>query len=352
MRRVVASAPGKLFVGGEHAVTDAGQPAVLVAVDRRLELTLASSDRTRGLDQEGRYVRAVAAVIAHVAAERGRDGGPYAVSTRSTLVDPAVGDAPARKYGLGSSAAVTVAAVRGLDVWHGLGLTPQEQFKVALLATLRVNPRASGADVATSLRGGWVSYCSPDRAWVHAHDDADDPAATARLVRAEWPGLASASLPTPTSLALRVGWTGSPASTVSIVSAVRAVGLTPQFLAASRAGVDALVAAVQADDPDAARDAVRTIRAALRDLGSAVGVGIETPLLTALADAAEAHGFAGKSSGAGGGDCGIAVGAAGDEHAVAGLEAAWAEAGIVPLHLAVDAGAWVEDSESDAEGDA
>lgn len=39
-RTVVRRAPGKLFVAGEYAVVDAGNPAILVAVDRYITVTV------------------------------------------------------------------------------------------------------------------------------------------------------------------------------------------------------------------------------------------------------------------------------------------------------------------------
>lgn len=341
MRQVRVSAPGKLFLAGEHAVTEPGEPAVLVALDRRLELRLTSAVERTGLEREGRYVRSVVTVMDALARAAGRGTPPFAVHTRSTLVDPPVGDVPARKYGLGSSGAVTVAAVRALDRWYGLQLSGAQRLRAALLATLRVNPTASGSDVATSLTGGWVAYCAPDRDWVSARDGAET--AVAELVSQEWPGLACAVLPTPGSLDLRVGWTGTPASTVSIVAAVRRVGIPPSFLTASREAADQLRTAVVNDDAEAALAAVGLARRALQQLGAAVGVAIETPLLATLADVAVAHGYAGKSSGAGGGDCGIALGRAAERHAAAALEADWSEHGITPLHVNVAEGAWLEE---------
>jgi isopentenyl-diphosphate delta-isomerase len=60
---------------------------------------------------------------------------------------------------------------------------------------------------------------------------------------------------------------------------------------------------------------------------------IETDLLHALCEVAEAAGAAAKSSGAGGGDCGLTLAPAGAD--ISTIEAGWREQGIVPLPLAV-----------------
>lgn len=330
---VLAHAPGKLFVAGEYAVVEAGRPAVLVAVDRRLSVTLRPAAVPQELTGRGwSYVAAARAVMDELARAHGRPDRPFTVRTLSDLEDADLDGHGPRKYGLGSSAAVTAAAVVALNAWHELDLTAEETLRAALLATLRVNPRASGADVAACLLGGWVSYSSPDREWVAAGGDA------AAVVTGEWPGLSARRLPTP-SFTVRAGWSGRPASTTSLVAAVRAGGAMPAwFTAESDRCVAALEAAVVGDSSEGAAAAVRAARANLRALGDAVGVAIETPALTALAEAADGLGLAAKSSGAGGGDCGVALLPAGRGEDDDALAAAWRAVGIQPLDVALAGG--------------
>ncbi|GMA30224.1 phosphomevalonate kinase [Litorihabitans aurantiacus] len=329
----LAHAPGKLFVSGEYGVVEPGQPAVLVAVDRRLTVKVRPAVETQDLTGRGwSYVAAVRDVMDALARAHGRPRPPFRVRTLSDLEDADVDGTGPRKYGLGSSAAVTAAGVVALDAWHGLGLTREELLRAALLVTLRVNPRASGADVATCLVGGWTAYSSPERAWVRERvgDGASaDPGALADLVAQPWPGLEARALPTP-SFEVAIGWTGAPASTVSLVAAVRAAGRLPGwFVAAAATCAREVAAAVERDDLTDASEAVRANRAHLRALADAVGVPIETPVLTALAEVADGLGVAAKPSGAGGGDCGVALVAGAEKRTR--LEEAWRAAGVVPL---------------------
>ena len=80
-------------------------------------------------------------------------------------------------------------------------------------------------------------------------------------------------------------------------------------------------------------DAIAFARKALTYLGSRAGIEIETASLQLLAKVAFEAGGAGKVSGAGGGDCGIAF-ATSVEQADA-VRRAWREAGIEPLALAI-----------------
>lgn len=344
-RTVVATAPGKLFVTGEYAVTEPEWLGVLIAVDRRLRVVLDSAAEPADLPGHGwSYVAASRLVMERLALAEGREIAHFRVRTFSDLHDPDPDGFGPLKYGLGSSAAVTAAMVTALDDWYGLELSLPERLRAGLLATYLVNPAASGADVATCLAGGWVAYSSPVRGGDGPPEalapDELTPQVCADLVRRDWPGLTFHSLPTP-SFAVDVGWTGRPASTMSLVAAVRASGGIPaEFLTRADEASRALVAAIENDDSAGALAAVSSARANLVELGAVSGVAIETPQLTALVNTAEALGFAAKSSGAGGGDCGIAVGAA--DAPVGELRRAWQAEGIRPMGLRIASGARVE----------
>ncbi|GAB3402138.1 phosphomevalonate kinase [Schumannella luteola] len=324
-------APGKLFIAGEYAVVEPGQPSVLIAVDRYLTVTLSESvghaagsvhspeygliplTWTRGdsgltIDREHHPYDYVMAVIGTVEQLRGELGIParfYDLRIASEL-----DDASGRKFGLGSSAAVTVATVHALDRFYELGLTARERFKLALLATIQVSPNASGGDVAASTFGGWIRYSAPNRATLRAQ--LDDRPLREVLSGDGWEGFDVARLAPPHGLRLLVGWTGSPASTERLVGGVRRSrrdsGVDyPAFLLESRGCVDDLVTGLDDGDDDLTLDALRRARRLLQRLGAQSGTLIETDRLARLCDTAEAAGAAGKPSGAGGGDCGIVL---------------------------------------------
>ncbi|MGO1389709.1 MULTISPECIES: phosphomevalonate kinase [Brachybacterium] len=326
---IVTRAPGKLYVAGEYAVVEPGEPAVLIAVDRYLTVRLSEStgsgrirsgeygsaalEWTRAADgvsmllehQSADYVFSALQVVESLRDERGIPARYFDLDISSEL-----DDAQGRKFGLGSSAAVTVAVIEALDQFYGLGLDSIERFKVALLATIRISPNASGGDLAASTFGGWVLYTAPDRAALRRELEAGS--VSEALAADAWDLHSVTRLPDPVGLELLVGWTGSPASTNRLVDSVRGNGREATtahelFLQESRQNVDALVTALQGEDADGVLTRIRTARRLLQQLGESSGIRLETPALTALCDAAEAHGAAGKPSGAGGGDCGIVL---------------------------------------------
>ncbi|MCO6559421.1 MAG: type 2 isopentenyl-diphosphate Delta-isomerase [Bifidobacterium sp.] len=370
----VATAPGKLYIAGEYAVVEHGHPAILVAVNRLLTARITEHDNTSaaaqprpfGVDPVGRihsaghpeasvtwrrragravpdveqpgaaFVLSVIHAVEELAQQQGRDLKIYDVNIESEL-----DDASGRKYGLGSSAAVTVAMMKALTAFYGLELDPIQQYKLAFVSASRAQKVGSGGDLAASLFGGCIRFTAVDRQWV---TNRLQDTALSDLIDMPWPGLSIARLRAfePGSrLRLMVGWTGNPASTPSLVghvqqqSAAEHERMYQDFLGGSDSCVDALASTLVHDDEQAVISHVREARKLLQNLSSFTGVTIETPALRALVEVAESHGAAAKSSGAGGGDCGIAIaGPSADREAI---KSGWQERSIVPLDLSVHA---------------
>lgn len=330
---IETQAPGKLFIAGEYAVVEAGEPAVLVSVDRMLHVRLTRRD-TPVEREASEHVLAAIRAIDELRLHHGLPERHFEIEIESELEDE-----HGRKFGLGSSAAVTVAVVEALDRLYGLDLDRVELFKVALLATIEVSPRASGGDLAASAFGGWILYRSPDRDVLRAHRAAHGIASA--LICDAWQRCEMRNLPAPRGLELLVGWTGSPASTRQLVDDVSPRQSAPPldqpaFLAASRECVDTLAGALERADGGA--DVLRMIRQArglLERLSDARGTVIETGLLRDLCDIAAHHGAAAKPSGAGGGDCGIALAPSGSD--IQGILREWEHRGICHLQLGVHA---------------
>src|SRR6185312_7882085 len=97
---MIASAPGKLILTGEYAVLD-GAPALVAAIDRRV-----IARRYSGPRGSSPFLVAVADELAR---RRGKDDVAVQAAMQIVVDSSALYD-DATKLGLGSSAAVTVAA--------------------------------------------------------------------------------------------------------------------------------------------------------------------------------------------------------------------------------------------------
>lgn len=278
----------------------------------------------------------------------------YNLQIESDLDDKKTG----KKYGLGSSAAVTVAAVRALCKWYGLTLTTPELCKLAIIASSLVKKSGSGGDVAASAYGGWVMYRAYNREWLEAEIEMIESGDSSlhKLLRKKWPRFEVKRLKVGAGLRLLVGWTGNPASSAELVGSVKAgvkagdlTAHNPSktsaktysktyedFCVQSEKCVQKIANALENGRIDALLSGFARNRALLKDLGEITGTLIETPKLTRLIEVANGAGLPSKTSGAGGGDCGIAIARAEDFDAVfARIEEEWQNSGIEALNLKV-----------------
>ena len=309
---VTARAPGKLFVTGEWAVLR-GAPALVAAVDRHASVTVEPGG-------EGVVVESVAEgrseypdPVADRPLPRG-DAGAVLAALRQrrepvrglrVIVDSCAFLVGERKLGLGRSAATLVAAAAAL--------APDEPPARILARALEANGlfqagQGSGADVAAAVHGGMVE------------------------VRRGADGLAVTSRTLPAGLHLVAGWTGSPAPTTPLL--VRfATAPTPTALADLSAAAVAAADAVARDDAATLLDAVERSAALLIRLGAELDLPLVTPALATLVRTANRVGAAAKPSGAGAGDCGIALATSAAQ--AAAVRAAWQDAGILPLPVQI-----------------
>ena len=357
---VVARAPGKLYIAGEYAVVEPGHRAVLVAVDRfitvhitpcspageyagtissRLYANGSRSWRRRPQDGQAEavggeddYIISAIRVVEALVTQGGGRPRSFDLSVSSELEED-----DGRKLGLGSSSAVTVATVRAVATFYGMAADDLTVYKLAMLASDTVQPIGSGGDIAASAMTGWVAYTSPDRSWLRrARQRARVGGSVSDLVEADWPGLSVRRLPPP-SLRLQAGWTGAPASTPALVADVQAGSHGADdyavFLRDSQDCLARLITAIEDDDTAQIIRKIARNRALLAGLSRISGRTIETAELARLVEIALEHGAAAKSSGAGGGDCGIALCTPATD--LVALRAAWETAGILPLDLSV-----------------
>ncbi len=355
MADVHVKTPGKLYVAGEYAVVEPGYSAIITSVALFIHLTLSPSEAAYGtIASEGfttepvpftrkngviqlahsqealKYVRSAMEVTEEYLRDLGVSLTTFNLHIHSELINET-----GRKLGLGSSGAVTVATVKALLTFYAVNFTDLTVFKLSVLAQLRLSIHSSFGDLASITYTGWIQYTSFDREAVKTYRKGHTVKET---VEWDWPYLAIESLTVSDAIHFLIGWTGSPASSDELVGSVQANKTqSPQeyqhFLAASQQAVEQLAEALKEFDVVQITQAIKLNRKALKEMGEQTGVLIETEQLSRLCEIARTHGGAAKSSGAGGGDSGIAF-IFEEEKAKAIIED-WQKAGITQLPLGI-----------------
>lgn len=358
---ITSKAPGKLFIAGEYAVVEPGHGAIVAAVSRYLTVTIDNATSVGTLtstqnpdvvvewtrenelfhakgDHPYKLVEEAILVAEQYVRENGKAANAlYSLSITSQLDDAKRGI----KYGLGSSGAVVVATIQAALDFYETPRTPLLVYKLSVLTNLRLSQRGSFGDIAASSFGGMVYYTSPERSELLKQLQNKSIKA---ICDTNWRDLTIERLPELPNFTLLVGWTGQVAITDSLILATekkRKVetdsAFYKEFLAKSLAIVQGLKNAWNQQDIPALQEGIRANRALLNEFAQVMQLEIETPALQTLCDLAEQIGACAKTSGAGGGDCGICF--TQNETQRQQIETQWAKAQIQVLPLSI-AEAW------------
>ena len=353
MVEVNTKVPGKLYVAGEYAVVEPGYSAIITAVDLFIYLNIADTKNTFGsIYSEGFTTQAVkwGRVNQKVQLEEPTKSLKYIVAAIHTTekylselniplkyydiqVRSDLEHQTGNKLGLGSSGSITVATVRSLFQFYEIECTDEVIYKISVLAQLQLGINSSFGDLAAITYTGWIKYTSFDREAVLEYLNHYSIKET---IESDWPHLKIERLNVPNELTFLIGWTGSPASSDKLVGAVQEKkNQSPEqyvhFLNVSKQAVEQLASALLENDYTKISEAVHKNRAALLQMGQQTNVVIETPKLTELCTIVQKYGGAAKTSGAGGGDSGIAF--IFEEEKVEDVIAEWAAGGITNLPL-------------------
>ena len=351
--KVQVSAPGKLFLAGEYAVVEAGYPAMIAAINQYLTVTIeASNSGTVFSSQQGITIpwersgeeivtqtatsyalifSAMGVAEAYVRALGQQTAAFYALSVDSQLDNSQSGT----KYGLGSSGALTVATIKAVLTYYGQEVNAYRLYQLAALSQLQQGMAGSFGDLAASSYGGVIAYHSLDRDWLK---ELLEEHTLLEILDMPWKDVNIERLSLPGTLSLLIGWTGQAASTDSLVNQV-GQGRSQDgkesshrdFLQKSKSCLGGIIQACQQGDTERFQAGIAENRRLLQAFASQMNLVIETPSLAKLCQVAEEEGAVAKSSGAGGGDCGIAF--ASQAQQAEKIHHKWRSAGILPLNL-------------------
>jgi phosphomevalonate kinase len=321
---ITARAPGKLVILGEYAVLS-GAPALVMAVDRHAKARIEPSADRRT------HFEARLAERRKVTVASGEPTG-YALvdrvleSTRAGRIPPWTGSldsgdffAGGAKLGLGSSAAALCAWAAAWTAYartHGAQVLDPTASSLIDVHRAYQHGAGSGLDVATSFTGGVIRYEIDDRGG---------------------PRIGSVRLPNGVGFA--GVFVGSSASTPDLVSRyhaweaaepLAAGRLKDRLTGLAAAGCDA----ASVGDARALLGAVADYGEALEALGLAMGAEIVTGEHRRIGQLGRKLGVVYKTSGAGGGDVGLALSLQPD--GLREFRARVAELGFLVVELGID----------------
>ena len=318
---------GKLYLAGEYAVLSPGQAALLKNIPIYMTGEIEESDgyvldsdlfaHQASLAPDADYAliqETVERMNAYLRLQ-GQLPRPFALTIRGKM------EKDGRKLGLGSSGSVVLLTIKAMEAFYGLELAPDRLFKLASLVLLGRGDNGSMGDLACIAYEDLIYYRSFDREALHqrmAETDLLD------LLDQDW-GYEIRRVEPALTCDFLVGWTGEPAISSDLVKQVKS-SISDRFLSQTQKQVDRLEKALVSGDKEAVKSGLAAVSQLLEDLSPL----IYTEKLRALRDAAQGLDSVAKSSGAGGGDCGLALSF--DDRSSQALIQRWREAGLELLY--------------------
>lgn len=304
MKKISVQTGGKLYLAGEYAILTPGQTAIIkhipiymtaqVREANQLQLKSDMFDYAVDMSADKGYALIQESVLtfAHFLGKTVEALAPFELSISGKL------EKNGKKFGIGSSGSVTVLTIKALATFFDTPLTKDQLFKLAAYTLLKLGDNGSMGDIACIAYNDLVAYTSFDR---EAISDLILEKSLTELLAMDW-GYEIVNLVPQLKADFLVGWTAQPALSSQMIKDLKS-HLSVNFLSQTQKQVLALKSALQAGDRDTLVHSLETVSDLLVSLSPA----IYTDKLKTLKEAAEGLEVVAKSSGAGGGDCGIAI---------------------------------------------
>lgn len=337
---IKVSAPGKLCISGEWAVLEVGNPLIVAAVDKRVFAKIKESKdkfihisiKDFGIENlkalfkgnelsfekrlkkgEEKYLFFIKSAIESVLKYFNRVK-PFEIETWGEDIIIKTAE-QIKTIGFGASAASVVATVASLFKFYGKDIkkepVKEKIYKLSTIAHYFAQGKVgSGFDTAASTFGGVFIYKRFNPDWLM--NQFKKGKHLREIIKIKWPGFYIKSLKIPNDFNLLVGWTGEFSSTAKMIKQLNNwkknnKGEHKRIIGQIKSLVEQLIEAWGKSDKEKLLQLIKKNEDYLRELGDKSGLNIETEKLWKLSKIANNNGGAGKLSGAGGGDCGIAI---------------------------------------------
>ena len=318
---------GKLYWAGEYAILEPGQLALIKAIPIYMTAEIKASNNYRlysdmfsysvDLRPDSSYalIQETVALVEEYLTAQGVELQPFSLDIRGKM------EREGKKFGLGSSGSVVVLVIKTMLAFYERLADRELLFKLASAVLLKRGDNGSMGDIACIVSENLVLYQSFDREKVAQWLEKEELQA---VLARDW-GFSIRSVEPALKFDFLVGWTKEVAVSSHMVKQIKD-NMNSSFLQTSKETVANLVKALEVGQEETIIDLLEQASQLLEGLSS----DIYTPLLMQLKNASRDLKAVAKSSGAGGGDCGLALSF--DQDSTTLLKKRWADLGIELLY--------------------
>ena len=295
---------GKLYLAGEYAVLTPGCGAVIQFIPIYLSATIQEANTYQLVSDLFGYkvdltpnkdyalIQETIQLMEEWLKDQGIAPKPLDLHLRGTLGEEG------KKYGIGSSGSVVLLVIKAMAALYEIDLSPDLLFRLAAVVLVQRGDNGSMGDLACIAYEDLIYYQSFDRAWLHEVLTSQP---LSQVLDLDWNYQIRVIQPA-ISYDFLVGWTKEPAISSDLIRKVKGA-INEAFLKESQTAVKNLEKGLREGKQ---REIEASIQRADQNLKSLNHL-IYTQALKVLQQATEGLSACAKCSGAGGGDCGIAL---------------------------------------------
>ena len=296
---------GKLYIAGEYSVLTPNQSAIIKNIDIFMKAEIKFSEEysiysdmydysvtLEEKDENYSLITETVNIVNEYLQLKGIHIKPFDMKITGKM------EKNGKKYGIGSSGSVTVLTVKAMSKLYSYEISSEELFKLSSYVLLKRGDNGSMGDIACISYENPVMYTSFDRNLIKEKMKIKS---LAEIMNLPW-GYKIEKIYCLEKYEFLVGWTGVPAISGKMIDEVRN-SINRDFLEKSEKIVQNLKKGIEEGNK-------KTILENIGENGKLLSLlhkKIYSQKLLELVESAEGLDICAKSSGAGGGDCGIAI---------------------------------------------
>ena len=295
---------GKLYLAGEYAVLTPGCGAVIQFIPIYLSATIQEANTYQLVSDLFGYkvdltpnkdyalIQETIQLMEEWLKDQGIAPKPLDLHLRGTLGEEG------KKYGIGSSGSVVLLVIKAMAALYEIDLSPDLLFRLAAVVLVQRGDNGSMGDLACIAYEDLIYYQSFDRAWLHEVLTSQP---LSQVLDLDWNYQIRVIQPA-VSYDFLVGWTKEPAISSDLIRQIKGA-IKEDFLKESQTAVKNLEKGLREGSQNEIEASIQRADQNLKSLNHL----IYTQALKVLQQATEGLSACAKCSGAGGGDCGIAL---------------------------------------------
>ena len=295
---------GKLYLAGEYAVLTPGCGAVIQFIPIYLSATIQEANTYQLVSDLFGYkvdltpnkdyalIQETIQLMEEWLKDQGIAPKPLDLHLRGTLGEKG------KKYGIGSSGSVVLLVIKAMAALYEIDLSSDLLFRLAAVVLVQRGDNGSMGDLACIAYEDLIYYQSFDRAWLHEVLTSQP---LSQVLDLDWNYQIRVIQPA-VSYDFLVGWTKEPAISSDLIRQIKGA-IKEDFLKESQTAVKNLEKGLREGSQNEIEASIQRADQNLKSLNHL----IYTQALKVLQQATEGLSACAKCSGAGGGDCGIAL---------------------------------------------